>query len=151
MSKKCLDTDGIEFSVKCTRMPEFIDEMNLMVPWAELVSLVQPHSPASKTGRPPPPVETMFHMHFMQRCGAQTPRRRHGLQGRAHGRTSLMGDYLRVCSFLKRHSNHWGGTAAQTPASLRWRINLAKRNASQASKARKKPTRPSRRTFSKFR
>lgn len=47
---------------------EFLDEMKLLVSWAELVSLVQPHAPAGRIGRPPFAVETMLRIHFMQQC-----------------------------------------------------------------------------------
>ena len=42
--------------------------MNLVVPWAELVSLIAPHAPApgAKGGRPPFAVETMLRVHFLQ-------------------------------------------------------------------------------------
>ena len=33
-------------------MREFLDEMNLVVPWSELVSLIQPHASSGKMGRP---------------------------------------------------------------------------------------------------
>ena len=42
--------------------------MNLVVPWAELVSLIAPHAPApgAKGGRPPFAVEAMLRIHFLQ-------------------------------------------------------------------------------------
>jgi IS5 family transposase len=40
--------------------------MNLVVPWSELVGLIQPYAPAGKTGQPPFAVETMLRIHFMQ-------------------------------------------------------------------------------------
>ena len=42
--------------------------MNLVVPWAALVSLISPHAPApgAKGGRPPFAVETMLRIHFLQ-------------------------------------------------------------------------------------
>ena len=51
-----------------TRKREFMDEMNLVVPWAELVSLIAPHAPApgAKGARPPFAVETMLRIHFVQ-------------------------------------------------------------------------------------
>ena len=57
---------GFECSSKRTRKREFLDEMELVVPWAELVALIAPHAPAAKTGRPPFPVETMLRIHFLQ-------------------------------------------------------------------------------------
>ena len=63
-----LDTTGFERKTKRTRKREFLDEMNLVVPWAELVSLIAPHSPtrSAKGGRPPFAVETMLRIHFLQ-------------------------------------------------------------------------------------
>jgi IS5 family transposase len=57
---------GFEISTKRTRKREFLDEMNLVVPWAELIALIEPHAPTGKTGRPPFAVATMLRIHFMQ-------------------------------------------------------------------------------------
>jgi IS5 family transposase len=51
---------------KRTRKREFLDEMNLVVPWTELVALIEPHAPSGKMGRPPFAVATMLRIHFMQ-------------------------------------------------------------------------------------
>ena len=66
MSQISLGTSGFELSTKRTRKREFLDAMNLVVPWAELLGLIQPHAPAGKTGRPPFAVETLLRRHFMQ-------------------------------------------------------------------------------------
>jgi IS5 family transposase len=66
MKQQSLATAGFELATKRTRKREFLDEMNLVVPWAELVELIQPDAPAGKTGRPPFAVETMLRIHFMQ-------------------------------------------------------------------------------------
>ena len=62
-----LGESGYERKTKRTRKREFLDEMNLVVPWAELVSLIAPHAPApgAKGGRPPFAVETMLRIHFL--------------------------------------------------------------------------------------
>jgi IS5 family transposase len=57
---------GLNLGNKRTRRRVFLDEMNQVVPWAELVALVAPHAPEGKKGRPPFPVETMLRIHFMQ-------------------------------------------------------------------------------------
>lgn len=36
------------------------------MPWSRLIALIEPHYPKGKTGRPPFPVSTMLHIHFMQ-------------------------------------------------------------------------------------
>jgi IS5 family transposase len=64
MKQQSLATPGFELATK--RKREFLDEMNPVVPWSELVSRVQPHAPTGKTGRPPLAVETMLRIHFMQ-------------------------------------------------------------------------------------
>ncbi len=63
-----LGESGYERKTKRTRKREFLDEMNLVVPWAELVALIAPHAPApgTKGGRPPFAVETMLRIHFLQ-------------------------------------------------------------------------------------
>ena len=68
MKQMSLGENGFERKTKRTRKREFLDEMNLVVPWAELVSLIAPHAPApgAKGGRPPFAVETMLRIHFLQ-------------------------------------------------------------------------------------
>ena len=68
MKQMSLGESGFERKTKRTRKREFLDEMNLVVPWAELVSLIAPHAPAPgfKGGRPPFAVETMLRVHFLQ-------------------------------------------------------------------------------------
>lgn len=68
MKQMSLSESGYERKTKRTRKREFLDEMNLVVPWAELISLIAPHAPApgAKGGRPPFAVETMLRIHFIQ-------------------------------------------------------------------------------------
>ena len=68
MKQMSLSTTGFERKTKRTRKREFLDEMNLVVPWAELVSLIAPHAPqpGAKGGRPPFAVDTMLRIHFLQ-------------------------------------------------------------------------------------
>ena len=66
MKQITLAASGFELVTKRTRKREFLDEMNLVVPWSELVGLIQPHAPTGKTGRPPFAVLTMLRIHFMQ-------------------------------------------------------------------------------------
>ncbi len=40
-----LGAAGFERKTKRTRKREFLDEMNLVVPWAELLALIAPHAP----------------------------------------------------------------------------------------------------------
>ena len=66
MKQMSLGERGFELKIKRTRKREFLDEMNLIVPWAELVGLIAPHAPTGKTGRPPFAVSTLLRIHFMQ-------------------------------------------------------------------------------------
>jgi IS5 family transposase len=68
MKQMSLGESGFERKTKRTRKREFLDEMNLVVPWAELVSLIAPHAPTpgAKGGRPPFAIETMLRIHFVQ-------------------------------------------------------------------------------------
>ena len=68
MKQMSLGAAGFERKTKRTRKREFLDEMNLVVPWSELVALVTPHAPArgTKGGRPPFAVDTMLRIHFLQ-------------------------------------------------------------------------------------
>ncbi len=53
-------------STKRTRRREFLEEMDRVVPWSELVALIAPYLPEGKRGRPPFPVEALLRIHFMQ-------------------------------------------------------------------------------------
>ncbi|MGF6537269.1 IS5 family transposase [Paraburkholderia youngii] len=57
---------GLDLSTKRTRKRGFLDEMRRVVPWARLIALIEPPYPRGKTGRPPFPIATMLHVHFMQ-------------------------------------------------------------------------------------
>jgi transposase, IS5 family len=57
---------GLGVTAKRTRRREFLDEMEKVVPWADLVALVSPYLPEGKRGRPPFSPETMLRIHFMQ-------------------------------------------------------------------------------------
>lgn len=50
-----------------TRREKFLAEMEQVVPWAELVAVIEPHYPkAGRRGRPPMPLESMLRIYFMQ-------------------------------------------------------------------------------------
>lgn len=52
----------VECKTKRTRESEFLDEMNVVMPWSALVALIAPHAPPHGTedGRPPFDVGTML-------------------------------------------------------------------------------------------
>jgi IS5 family transposase len=66
MKQMSLATTGFELVTKRTRKREFLDEMNLVIPWTELMALIAPHAPAGKTGRPPFATEVMLRIHLLQ-------------------------------------------------------------------------------------
>ncbi len=68
MKQMSLDVSGFERKTKRTRKREFLDDMNLVVPWSELVALIAPYAPtrSTKGGRPPFPVATLLRIHFLQ-------------------------------------------------------------------------------------
>ena len=53
---------------KQTRRELFLAEMDAVVPWGRLLSLIDPHYPkaGSKGGHPPIPLETMLRVYFLQ-------------------------------------------------------------------------------------
>jgi IS5 family transposase len=62
-------TFGLDPLPKKTRKEIFLDEMNEVVPWTELVALIQPHARGAHQalgGRPPFAVETMLRIHCLQ-------------------------------------------------------------------------------------
>jgi len=56
----------LSLNVKKTRKAEFLEQMERVVPWAELVALIAPYYPEGKNGRPPFALETMLRTHFLQ-------------------------------------------------------------------------------------
>lgn len=57
---------GFEQYARQTRRAEFLVAMELVVPWAELVRLIEPHYPKGERGRPPVGVERMMRIYFLQ-------------------------------------------------------------------------------------
>ncbi len=55
MKQISLATTGFELVTKRTRKREFLDEMNLVIAWSQLLALIAPHAPACKGNRPPEP------------------------------------------------------------------------------------------------
>jgi IS5 family transposase len=57
---------GFERYAKPTRRAAFLAEMDRVVPWRELVALIEPYYPKPGNGRPPIPLERMLRIHFLQ-------------------------------------------------------------------------------------
>jgi IS5 family transposase len=51
---------------KVTRREKFLSEMELLIPWARLVALLEPHYPSGKRGRLPVGLERMLRIYFLQ-------------------------------------------------------------------------------------
>ena len=49
-----------------TKREEFLEIMEEIIPWDEWVSLIVPHYPTGKRGRPPIEIETMLRMYLLQ-------------------------------------------------------------------------------------
>ena len=57
---------GFERYTKKTRRAQFLEEMEQVVPWAQLWALIEPHYPKEGNGRPPVGVERMLRIYFLQ-------------------------------------------------------------------------------------
>ena len=63
-------------SKKRTKREKFLAEMEAVVPWQELIDLIEPHYPktSKKGGRPPYPLATMLRTHLLQQwCSLSDP------------------------------------------------------------------------------
>jgi transposase, IS5 family len=66
MKQATLAQGGFEKYAKVTRRAAFLAEMDKIVPWAELVKLIEPHYPKGERGRPPIGLERMLRLHCLQ-------------------------------------------------------------------------------------
>ena len=57
---------GLNLSTKRTRKREFLEQMDRVVPWAELNELIAPYAPEGRRGRLLFSVATVLRSHFMQ-------------------------------------------------------------------------------------
>ena len=57
---------GLDLTSRKTRKGKFLDEMDRVVPWAQLLALIEPHAPRKERGRPPFGAEVMLRIHFLQ-------------------------------------------------------------------------------------
>lgn len=51
---------------KTTRREKFLGEMEQVVPWTKLTTLIEPHYPQGRRGRPPVGLERMLRIYFLQ-------------------------------------------------------------------------------------
>ena len=67
MKQQTLAVAGVfERFARQTRRAEFLSQMERVVPWAELVALIEPHSPNGDKGRRPVGLERMLRIYFLQ-------------------------------------------------------------------------------------
>jgi IS5 family transposase len=60
--------DELSTAKKRTKRETFLAEMEVVVPWQELIALIEPHDPkaSKKGGRPPYPLVTLLRIHLLQ-------------------------------------------------------------------------------------
>jgi len=61
-------------TTKLTRADRFLEEMNQVVPWVELVAIVAPHWGGAHTGSKPTDVELLLRLHCLQSGNQERPR-----------------------------------------------------------------------------
>ena len=57
---------GFEKYGRKTKRERFLEEMEQIVPWAELQALIEPHYPKGENGRPPVGMSIMLRVYFLQ-------------------------------------------------------------------------------------
>jgi transposase, IS5 family len=57
---------GFAIKTKVTRRAQFLAEMDKVIPWPRLLSLVEPYYPVAEQGRARAPLERMLRIYFMQ-------------------------------------------------------------------------------------
>ena len=57
---------GFERYSKKTRREQFLEEMDAVMPWAELLALLEPYYPKGETGRKPVGLSIMLRVYFLQ-------------------------------------------------------------------------------------
>ncbi|CUA96545.1 IS5 family transposase [Thiomonas bhubaneswarensis] len=57
---------GLDLTSRNTRKGKFLDEMERVVPWAQLLALIEPVAQRKERGRPPFGAEVMLRIHFLQ-------------------------------------------------------------------------------------
>jgi IS5 family transposase len=66
MKQTTFASSGFERYAKPTRRAAFLAEMNRVVPWRELCTLIELFYPKTGNGRPPKPLEQMLRIYFLQ-------------------------------------------------------------------------------------
>lgn len=66
MKQQSFASAAWEAKSKKTRREVFLEEMEQVVPWDELLKLIEPYYPKGEDGRPPQGLERMLRIHLMQ-------------------------------------------------------------------------------------
>ena len=66
MQHSFAEHDGFRKQRIATRREAFLADMDRVVPWARLETLIKPHYPVAGNGRKPYPLSTMLRVHFLQ-------------------------------------------------------------------------------------
>ena len=66
MRQMTFSSSGFDVHHKPTRRERFLAEMDAVVPWSSLCSLIEPHYPKGERGRPPIGIERMLRIYFLQ-------------------------------------------------------------------------------------
>ncbi|CAJ0880101.1 IS5 family transposase IS1405 [Ralstonia mannitolilytica] len=56
----------LDLTRRKTRKAVFLDEMERVMPWAQLLALIEPHAPLKDRGRPEFAIEVLLRIHFLQ-------------------------------------------------------------------------------------
>lgn len=105
---------ALNLSTRKTRKQVFLEQMEQVVPWQDLVQLIAPYYPEGRNGRPPFELQTMLRLHFLQQwfklsdLGMEEalfdmPLYRDFAQLDAHGRLPDESTILRFRHRLERH------------------------------------------------
>jgi len=57
---------GFEKYGRKSKREQFLEEMERLIPWAELQALIEPHDPKGENGRPPVGLAIMLRVYFLQ-------------------------------------------------------------------------------------
>ena len=63
MQQRSFSSLGFDRHHKQTRRERFLAEMEMVVPWAALSALIEPHYPSGERGRPPIGIERMLRIY----------------------------------------------------------------------------------------
>ena len=67
MRQQSFAAEDFEIYRKKTRKEKFLEEMESIIPWAELSEVIEPYYPVpAKAGRPPVGIDRMLRIHFLQ-------------------------------------------------------------------------------------